>query len=48
MKPSQVTKANEANVWGTHYGSDEQKRVLFRKDQQGQAPLFKVSPPQFY
>ena len=27
MKPTQVTKANEAKVWDTLYGSDVQKRV---------------------
>lgn len=26
MKPSQVTKANEAKVWVTLYGSDLQKK----------------------
>ena len=30
MKPSQVTKANEAKVWDTLYGSDVQKRVRFK------------------
>ena len=30
MKPSQVTKANEAKVWDTLYGSDLQKRVPFK------------------
>ena len=30
MKPSQVIKANEANVWNTLYGSDVQKRVRFK------------------
>ena len=30
MKPTQVTKANEAKVWDTLYGSDVQKRVRFK------------------
>ena len=30
MKPSQVTKTNEAKVWDTLYGSDVQKRVRFK------------------
>ena len=30
MKPTQVTKANEAKVWDTLYGSDAQKRVRFK------------------
>ena len=30
MKPSQVTKSNEAKVWDTLYGSDVQKRVRFK------------------
>ena len=30
MKPSQVTKANQAKVWDTLYGSDVQKRVRFK------------------
>ena len=30
MKPTQVTEANEAKVWGTLYGSNEQKRVRFK------------------
>ena len=29
-KPTQVTKANEAKVWDTLYGSDVQKRVRFK------------------
>ncbi|KAL9961205.1 hypothetical protein ACROYT_G030106 [Oculina patagonica] len=30
MKPSHVTKANEAKVWDTLYGRDVQKRVRFK------------------
>lgn len=30
MKPSQVTKANEAKVWHTLYGHDKQKHVSFK------------------
>ena len=30
MKPSQVTKANEAKVWETLYGNDVDKRVRFK------------------
>ena len=30
MKPSQVTKSNEAKVWDTLYGSDVQKPVRFK------------------
>ena len=30
MKPSQVTKANEAQVWDTLYGNDVQKPVRFK------------------
>ena len=30
MKPSQVTKAKEAEVWDTLYGSDVQKKVRFK------------------
>ena len=30
MKPSQVTKANEAKVWETLYGNDFDKRVRFK------------------
>ena len=30
MKPRQVTKANEAKVWNTLYGSDVDKRVQFK------------------
>ena len=30
MKPSQVTKANEAQVWDTLYGDDVQKPVRFK------------------
>ena len=30
MKPSQVTKANQAKVWDTLYGSGVQKRVRFK------------------
>ena len=30
MKPSQVTKANEAKVWETLYGDDVHKRVRFK------------------
>ena len=30
MKPSQVTKANEAQVWYTLYGDDVQKPVRFK------------------
>ena len=30
MKPTQVTKANEAKVWDALYGSDVQKRVRFK------------------
>ena len=30
MRPSQVTKANEDEVWDTLYGGDEQKRVRFK------------------
>ena len=30
MKPSQVTKANEAKVWETLYGNDIDKRVRFK------------------
>ena len=30
MKPSQVTKANEAKVWDALYGGDVQKRVRFK------------------
>ena len=30
MKPSKVTKANQAKVWDTFYGSDVQKRVQFK------------------
>ena len=30
MKPSQVTKANEAKVWDTLYGNDVDKRVRFK------------------
>ena len=30
MKPSQVTKSNEANVWETLYGTDVDKRVRFK------------------
>ena len=30
MKPSQVTKANEAQVWDTLYGNDVEKRVRFK------------------
>ena len=30
MKPSQVTKSNEANVWETLYGNDVDKRVRFK------------------
>jgi len=30
MKPSQVTKANEAKVWDTLYGSDVLKRIRFK------------------
>ena len=30
MKPSQVTKANEAKVWDTLYGDDIQKPVRFK------------------
>ena len=30
MKPSQVTKANEAKVWETLYGNDVDKRVRFQ------------------
>ena len=30
MKPSQVTKSNEAKVWDTLYGNDIDKRVRYR------------------
>ena len=30
MEPSQVTKANEAQVWDTLYGNDVQKPVRFK------------------
>ena len=30
MKPSQVTKANEAKVWETLYGDDVHKQVCFK------------------
>ena len=30
MKPTEVTKANEAKVWDTLYGSDAQKRVRLK------------------
>ena len=30
MKPSQVTKANEAKVWDNLYGNDAQKPVPFK------------------
>ena len=30
MKPSQVTKANEAKMWDTLYGNDVDKRVRFK------------------
>ena len=30
MKPSQVTKANEAQVWDSLYGNDVEKRVRFK------------------
>ena len=30
MKPSQVTKSNEARVWDTLYGNDVDKRVRYK------------------
>ena len=30
MKPSQVTKSNEAKVWDTLYGNDVDKRVRYK------------------
>ena len=30
MKPTQVTKTNEAKVWGTLYGNDVNKHVRFK------------------
>ncbi|XP_073235071.1 SCAN domain-containing protein 3-like [Porites lutea] len=43
MKPSQVTKANEAKVWDTLYGDDVQKPVRYKFQRMArQVPVYKL------
>ena len=42
MKPSQVTKANEAKVWETLYGNDVDKRMRFKFQVRNRVRISKV------
>ena len=42
MKPNQVTKANEAQVWDTLYGDDGQKPVRFEFQVRDRVRISKV------